>query len=64
MTGSAHSTLVPFWSERLRKTELFARQISRRGGDLHCRHLGERVAIGGQAVIFSRGELEIAVPLP
>jgi predicted PhzF superfamily epimerase YddE/YHI9 len=64
VTGSAHSTLIPFWSERLRKTDLFARQISRRGGELHCRHLGERVAIGGQAVIFSRSELEVPVPLP
>ncbi|MGA2244442.1 MAG: PhzF family phenazine biosynthesis protein [Verrucomicrobiota bacterium] len=60
-TGSSHSTLVPYWSGRLQKTELFARQISRRGGEFHCRHLGERVAIGGRAVVYGRGELEIPV---
>src|SRR5205085_9268693 len=59
VTGSAHCTLVPFWAERLNKAEFFARQISRRGGDLYCRHLGERVAIGGRAVIYNRGELEV-----
>jgi len=59
VTGSAHSSLIPFWAERLRKTELFARQISRRGGELYCKHLGERVLIGGRAVIYCRGELEI-----
>ena len=59
VTGSAHSSLIPLWAERLHKTELFARQISRRGGELHCRQLGERVAIGGSAVIYCRGELEI-----
>ena len=59
VTGSAHCSLIPFWSARLGKTELFARQISRRGGELWCRLLGERVGIGGRAVIYSRGELEI-----
>jgi PhzF family phenazine biosynthesis protein len=59
VTGSAHASLIPLWAERLRKTELFGRQISRRGGELHCRHLGERVAIGGKAFIYGRGELEV-----
>jgi PhzF family phenazine biosynthesis protein len=59
VTGSAHSSLIPFWADRLHKPELFARQISRRGGELQCRHLGERVAIGGRAVIYCRAELEI-----
>jgi PhzF family phenazine biosynthesis protein len=59
VTGSAHSSLIPFWSQRLGKTELFARQISRRGGELYCRLAGERVGIGGHAVIYCRGELEI-----
>ena len=57
VTGSAHSSLIPFWAERLGKTELFARQISRRGGELYCRLIGERVGIGGHAVTYSRGEL-------
>jgi predicted PhzF superfamily epimerase YddE/YHI9 len=59
VTGSSHCTLVPFWAERLGKKELFARQISRRGGELYCRHLGDRVGIAGRAVIYNRGELEI-----
>ena len=59
VTGSSHSSLIPFWAERLKKKEMFARQISRRGGELYCRHLGERVAIGGRAVIYSRAELEV-----
>jgi PhzF family phenazine biosynthesis protein len=57
VTGSAHTTLIPYWSERLGKTRLHARQISLRGGDLVCRHLGERVEIGGQAVTFLVGEV-------
>ena len=58
VTGSAHCTLIPFWAERLGKTELLARQISRRGGELFCRLAGERVGIGGRAVVYCRGELE------
>ena len=46
VTGSAHCTLIPYWSKRLGKTELHARQISQRGGELFCRDLGERVRIG------------------
>jgi PhzF family phenazine biosynthesis protein len=59
VTGSAHSTLVPYWSERLGKNELFARQISRRGGELFCEARGERVGIGGDAVLYSRAQLEV-----
>lgn len=59
VTGSAHSTLIPFWAGRLNKTEMFARQISRRGGELYCRNAGDRVKIGGRAVIYCRGELEV-----
>ena len=62
VTGSAHCTLIPFWAERLRKQELFARQISQRGGELFCRLLGDRVGIGGRAVIYLRGEIEVSVP--
>jgi predicted PhzF superfamily epimerase YddE/YHI9 len=59
VTGSAHSSLIPFWAERLGKAEMFARQISRRGGELFCRFLGQRVGIAGQAITYSRAELEI-----
>lgn len=59
VTGSAHSTLIPYWSERLGKTKLLARQLSRRGGELFCEARGERVSIGGHAVLYSRGSLEL-----
>lgn len=58
VTGSSHCSLIPFWAERLGKTELFAKQISSRGGELFCRLLGNRVGIGGRAVLFARSELE------
>ena len=61
VTGSAHCSLIPFWAARLGRTELFARQISGRGGELFCRLVGDRVAIGGRAVVYNRGELEIPV---
>lgn len=59
VTGSAHCTLIPYWSQRLGKTKLFARQISKRGGELFCELAGERVLIGGKAVLYSRGQIEI-----
>lgn len=58
-TGSAHCTLIPFWAERLGKTELFARQVSKRGGELFCRLAGDRVRIGGKAVLYLRGRIEL-----
>ena len=59
VTGSAHCTLIPYWSARLNKTKLFAKQISRRGGELFCELAGDRVLIGGKAVLYSRGQIEI-----
>lgn len=56
VTGSAHSTLIPFWAERLGRDRLHARQLSRRGGDLLCGLIGDRVAIGGTAVKVLEGE--------
>jgi PhzF family phenazine biosynthesis protein len=58
VTGSAHCTLIPYWAERLGKTVLRARQISKRGGDLFCELLGERVKIAGRAVTYSRGMID------
>lgn len=60
VTGSAHSTLTPYWSRRLGKSQLFARQLSQRGGELFCEHRGDRVGIGGQARLYSRAQLETA----
>lgn len=59
VTGSAHSTLVPYWSRTLGRSELLARQVSARGGELACRHLGDRVEIAGQAVLYMKGTIHI-----
>ena len=57
VTGSTHTNLIPFWSERLGKTKLTATQLSQRGGVLYCEDCGERVKIGGTAVCYLQGEL-------
>jgi predicted PhzF superfamily epimerase YddE/YHI9 len=59
VTGRAHCTLVPYWAKRLNKTELEARQISRRGGALRCTLNGDRVSIGGRAVVYLEGRIEV-----
>lgn len=59
VTGSAHSTLIPYWSQRLKKSKLHARQISQRGGELFCEDRGPRVGIGGRAVTYSTGFLHV-----
>ena len=60
VTGSAHCTLIPYWAEKLGKTKLFARQVSSRGGELHCELLGDRVTMAGDAVLYMRGEIYVA----
>ena len=57
VTGSAHSTLIPYWSSRLGKPHLHALQVSRRGGELWCTDRGDRVEIAGQAVLYARGTI-------
>ena len=60
VTGSAHSTLIPFWAQELGRADLRARQISPRGGDLWCRlRDGGRVDIGGYAVTYAAGEIRV-----
>lgn len=60
VTGSAHSQLIPFWSEKLGKTKLFAKQLSKRGGELVCEQLNEeRVLIGGECVFYMKGVIKI-----
>lgn len=59
VTGSAHSTLIPYWAKRLGKSQLYARQISSRGGQLYCEDRGQRVGIAGRAVTYSVGFLQI-----
>jgi len=59
VTGSAHCSLVPYWSKKLGKTILFAEQLSKRGGKLQCTLVGERVLIAGKAVKYLEGKINI-----
>ncbi|MBI4929125.1 MAG: PhzF family phenazine biosynthesis protein [Bacteroidetes bacterium] len=59
VTGSAHTSLTPYWSAKLGKTELSALQLSKRKGYLKCKLLGGRVEIAGEAKLYLRGEIEI-----
>lgn len=59
VTGSSHSTLIPFWAERLRKRKMTARQLSKRGGTLYCEDCGERVKISGHAALYLAGEIQL-----
>ena len=57
VTGSAHTTLIPYWAERMGKSKLVAHQISARVGQLECEYLPPRVIIGGEAVLYASGEI-------
>lgn len=59
VTGSAHCVLIPYWANELGKKDLHAFQISKRGGELFCRHAGERVKISGKAVLYMEGKITI-----
>jgi PhzF family phenazine biosynthesis protein len=58
-TGSAHCTLTPYWSARLGKQSLRARQVSERGGELWCEMVGDRVRLAGYAAPYLEGTIEI-----
>ena len=57
VTGSSQTMLIPYWAERLGWKDLSALQLSERGGELFCEHLGERVLIKGRAITFMQGEI-------
>ncbi len=59
VTGSAHCTLTPYWAARLGKTNLFARQVSPRGGELWCEDRGDRVRISGHGALYLTGFIEV-----
>jgi PhzF family phenazine biosynthesis protein len=59
VTGGAHCMLVPYWCQRLGKSALRAYQASARGGELHCRALGDRVELAGSCVFYLEGTVEI-----
>jgi predicted PhzF superfamily epimerase YddE/YHI9 len=60
VTGSAHSSLIPYWSKELEKTVLTAKQISKRGGVLFCEDKDDRVIMAGNCVLYSRGECRVS----
>jgi PhzF family phenazine biosynthesis protein len=59
VTGSAHTSLTPFWSKKLNKKDLTAIQLSKRTGKLFCSMLGERVKISGKTVTYMIGKVVI-----
>jgi PhzF family phenazine biosynthesis protein len=59
VTGSAHCVLTPYWAARLGKQQLTARQVSARGGELVCTLRGDRVTIGGRAVLYLEGTITV-----
>ncbi|MBL8181558.1 MAG: PhzF family phenazine biosynthesis protein [Blastocatellia bacterium] len=59
VTGAIHCSLIPHWAGELGKNELFARQVSPRGGELYCELVGDRVRIGGNAVLYLKGEIYV-----
>ena len=59
VTGSTHCSLGPYWSDRLKKSVLRARQLSSRGGELWVEPRGSRVTLKGKAVLYLKGEISI-----
>jgi PhzF family phenazine biosynthesis protein len=64
VTGSAHTTLTPYWVARLGRNDLSARQLSKRGGYLQCRLAEQRVQISGKARAYMAGKIHLDVPVP
>jgi predicted PhzF superfamily epimerase YddE/YHI9 len=64
VTGSAHCTLIPYWADQLGKNEVYARQVSKRGGELFCELRGDRVKIAGNAVLYLKGEIYVEAAEP
>lgn len=57
VSGVAHCCLAPYWSQRLKRSKTLGRQVSRRGGTVHCEHVGDRVTLGGNCVITLEGTI-------
>ena len=57
VTGSAHTSLTPYWNKVLNKNKLTAMQLSARGGTLECSSVNDRVEISGQAQLYLEGEI-------
>ena len=59
VTGSAHTSLTPYWAKILGKNKLIAKQLSSRGGTILCEYLGDRVKISGKVVPYMEGEIKL-----
>ena len=59
VTGGAHCALVPYWAARTGKEELFAQQVSQRGGEIVCRLIGDRVQLNGSCVFYLEGHIDL-----
>jgi predicted PhzF superfamily epimerase YddE/YHI9 len=62
VTGRAHTSLTPYWAERLGKKKIFGRQVSERGGELWCEDRGDRVKIAGRAIQYLEGVINVPQP--
>jgi PhzF family phenazine biosynthesis protein len=60
VTGAMFCSLIPYWSKRLGKNSMVAKQVSRRGGTVFCEDKGERVNISGKAILYAVSELQIS----
>jgi len=58
-TGSSHTTLVPFWAQKLSKKKFTARQLSARGASFETEWIGDRVLITGQVVSYLEGVIDV-----
>jgi predicted PhzF superfamily epimerase YddE/YHI9 len=55
VTGSAHTSLLPIWSKKMKRTKFIANQVSARGGQLVCEFKNDRCLIGGKARLYLTG---------
>ena len=61
VTGSAHTQLIPYWAHKLGKTNMQAKQVSSRGGEILCELYNDRVLISGKAVKFLEGKIQLNI---
>jgi PhzF family phenazine biosynthesis protein len=61
VTGSAHSTLAPYWSKRLKRNSFYVQQLSERSGEIWCQQKGDRVLISGSAITYMQGNISITI---
>jgi PhzF family phenazine biosynthesis protein len=59
VTGSAHCSIIPYWSQKLGAAKIYAKQLSKRGGDLWCEYKGDRVLMSGTCILYLTGEVTI-----